>query len=457
MFDWIGEQIQKVFVWIFTAIATAFAQAALAVSSWVMELAVGETPRYEASFLAVWYGRIFAVALPLVVMIAAAQIARSAFSLKALSGVRIALVGAVNAVIATLLAFPVIALIGAGIDSLCAKLWELGKGDVRQAISQLEALFSSFDVDSPLEAAGAAAVASKAPIAAASLFLFVLTFSILASLVLWFVLTIRTHLLYISIVALPIAMAGLSSDATKTWPRKIMTFIAALLVCKIGIVVILGMGMSAIGDITNGATSVATKISAVISLTAFNAIGCFMPSLAFKLFDFIDGEFQASQAQNAMVEPVKKAGDKAKTVVAASATGGASAAGGVLAGSGGKSSELSNAVKNAIGNSSSSSSSSQSEQPFSSSGQAVADSSPKENSDAQGKQKNNVLPSPSSVSELNDSAVVAGGGSSDGAAQMEDASRAVEVSSSSSGQSSVPGAFVDSEGKPPRTVGGPLS
>ncbi|WP_197077853.1 hypothetical protein, partial [Actinobaculum suis] len=126
--------------------------------------------------------------------------------------------------------------------------------------------------------------------------------SIIASILLWLVLVIRDNLLYVCVVALPLAFSGLAWSGSANWPKKILKWILALAFCKIGIVVLLGMGSTALASATSSDAAFTTRASAMLSFVALSTIGGFMPFVAFKFFDFVGGEFEMARVTQDVID-----------------------------------------------------------------------------------------------------------------------------------------------------------
>ncbi|UMG92230.1 type IV secretion system protein [Nocardioides sp. TF02-7] len=87
-------------------------------------------------------------------------------------------------------------------------------------------------------AAGLGAINLNAPGAGAILTIFLSSLAIVGAMVVWISLLIRKALLLIAIVFAPIALAGASWDHTRTWLSRWATFVIAMILSKVVLVVI---------------------------------------------------------------------------------------------------------------------------------------------------------------------------------------------------------------------------
>ncbi|MEW6901073.1 hypothetical protein [Trueperella pyogenes] len=292
MGGWILDRIGEAFASVLSLIAGGIAGVAVWLTKAVMGLALGTTLNVDAQFLNDWYARLFGVAVPLIVVLAGIQVLVSSVGSGRVNGGVRALGGAAGATVITMFAFPLVLLMVQAADGVCAALWDLTGADMDTAASNVAGFYTTgLEGDEEvLREAGFAESAGN--LLGAFLMLIFATLSIIASVLLWVVLTVRDQLLYISIVALPIAIAGITFNRTASWPRRLLGWIMALAWCKLGVVVALGMGSTAIAGATAENVSVASRASLMISFAAFSGVGAFMPAIAFKFFDFIGGELE---------------------------------------------------------------------------------------------------------------------------------------------------------------------
>jgi len=134
---------------------------------------------------------------------------------------------------------------------------------------------------------------------------------ICAVVVVWAAMMIRKMMLLIAAVLAPLAFAGATSDLTRSWVRKWIEFVAALVVSKLLLVIILSIGVSVLdgaGQLGSGATQVGTQLAAGSLILL---MGGFAPWVAIKMFSFAGDTLYAAHAT------AGQASAGAKTVIAA--------------------------------------------------------------------------------------------------------------------------------------------
>ncbi|KMY22753.1 hypothetical protein ACU19_08280, partial [Actinobaculum suis] len=115
--DWITDRIADVVTWIISAVSAGFAALASTITKFVMDLALSASPDMNAEFLLTWYRRIFAVGIPVVVILAAIQVMTSTAATSRADSALKALTGAVKAILASMLALPLVTLFVTAADS----------------------------------------------------------------------------------------------------------------------------------------------------------------------------------------------------------------------------------------------------------------------------------------------------------------------------------------------------
>lgn len=213
-----------------------------------------------------------------------------------------------------------------------------------------------------LLAAGFAGINIVAPGVGAIVTIFLAGLAISAAAIVWFSLLIRKALLLVAIVFAPIALAGFSWDATKGWFGKWATFVIALILSKLVLVVIFLVAITQVSaPIELDLASISDPIAGVVLMF----IAAFAPYMTYKFVTFIGFDMYHSmsaeqEAKSALNRPVpvssapktngtKKvldgAGDKGvgaarsgggtpPATTAAPAVGGSAAGGGAAAGAG---------------------------------------------------------------------------------------------------------------------------
>ena len=303
---WIGDALGRAAAWIITsALAIAFG--------------VG-SPNLGADYIYTWTGRVFAVAIPITIVLAFWQLAKSAIQVRGLSGVRRAAGGAVAATAASMVTLPILVSLTAGVDGLRSAMTGWLGMDVEKLSKQITDIFS-LDVFSALAGVSPSAAAGGAAVMAIGFGFFCL-FTIFFAIVLLFVMLLRGVFLQAATVVTPAAYSGLAADETRAWPRTVLGWLVALLVAPFGIVIVLGIGfrgLSEIGEaksITDALTQMATCAASLLG-----ALAC--PWVFFKLFSFLGEDAVASmvsQMRGAVVAGAHTVGNTVKSVVNAASS-----------------------------------------------------------------------------------------------------------------------------------------
>lgn len=134
---------------------------------------------------------------------------------------------------------------------------------------------------------------------------------ICAVVVVWAAMMIRKMMLLIAAVLAPLAFAGATSDLTRSWVCKWIEFVAAMVVSKLLLVIILSIGVSVLdgaGQVGSGASQVSTQLAAGSLILL---MGGFAPWVAIKMFSFAGDTLYAAHAT------AGQASAGAKTVIAA--------------------------------------------------------------------------------------------------------------------------------------------
>jgi hypothetical protein len=157
-----------------------------------------------------------------------------------------------------------------------------------------------------LLAAGLAGINLAAPGAGAILTIFLAGLAISAALIVWFSLLIRKALLLVSIVMAPFALAGQSWDVTKGWFGKWVSFVIALILSKLVLVVTMLVA------ITQTASPIAPDLASIsepIAGVVLMMVAAFAPYMTYKLIAFMGGDMYhlmsaEQEAKHAMNRPL---------------------------------------------------------------------------------------------------------------------------------------------------------
>jgi hypothetical protein len=135
-----------------------------------------------------------------------------------------------------------------------------------------------------LLATGLVGINLAAPGAGAIITIFIAGLAIGAAVIVWISLLIRKALLLIAIVFAPIALAGASWDHTRAWVSRWATFVVALIVSKVVLVVIFLLATAQVSAPIDGdLQSVSEPIAGVVLML----IAGFAPYLTYKAISFM--------------------------------------------------------------------------------------------------------------------------------------------------------------------------
>ena len=303
---WIGDALGRAAAWIITsALAIAFG--------------VG-SPNLGADYIYTWTGRVFAVAIPITIVLAFWQLAKSAIQARGLSGVRRAAGGAVAATAASMVTLPILVSLTAGVDGLRSAMTGWLGMDVEKLSKQITDIFS-LDVFSALAGVSPSAAAGGAAVMAIGFGFFCL-FTIFFAIVLLFVMLLRGVFLQAATVVTPVAYSGLAADETRAWPRTVLGWLVALLVAPFGIVIVLGIGFRGLSEIGE-AKSITDALTQMATCAASLLGGLACPWVFFKLFSFLGEDAVASmvsQMRGAVVAGAHTVGNTVKSVVNAASS-----------------------------------------------------------------------------------------------------------------------------------------
>ncbi|GAA2963272.1 conjugal transfer protein TrbL [Microbacterium schleiferi] len=157
-----------------------------------------------------------------------------------------------------------------------------------------------------LLAAGFAGINIAAPGVGAIVTIFLAGLAISAAAIVWFSLLIRKALLLVAIVFAPIALAGFSWDATKGWFGKWATFVIALILSKLVLVVIFLVAITQVSaPIELDLASISDPIAGVVLMF----IAAFAPYMTYKFVSFVGFDMYHSmsteqEAKSALNRPV---------------------------------------------------------------------------------------------------------------------------------------------------------
>ncbi|MBE4696206.1 conjugal transfer protein TrbL [Brevibacterium casei] len=139
--------------------------------------------------------------------------------------------------------------------------------------------------------------------------------------IVWFSLLIRKALILVTVVLAPLALSGASWDVTKGWIGKWVTFLIALIVSKLVLVVVFLVAITQVATpIDAGLTAVTEPIAGIVLL----GIAAFAPYMVYRLLSFVGFDLYNTMgaeqdAKNAMNRPLpipsKAGGDGPKKIL----------------------------------------------------------------------------------------------------------------------------------------------
>jgi hypothetical protein len=180
--------------------------------------------------------------------------------------------------------------------------------------------------------AGLDGISLAAPGAGAIVTIFVAGLAIGAAVIVWVSLLVRKALLLIAIVFAPIALAGSSWDHTRAWVAKWATFVIAMIVSKVVLVVIFLLATAQVSaPIDADLQSVSQPIAGVVLML----IAGFAPYMTYKAisfmgFDMYHAMSAEQEAKSALNRPMpipmsRRLGSEPSKVLGGGASGGGGA------------------------------------------------------------------------------------------------------------------------------------
>jgi len=190
--------------------------------------------------------------------------------------------GAGVAVLGTFVAVPVVALLVAAVDGLAMDLAAITSGDLETLIGQVTGLLLGENPTDGAHMIGGGLVGTVGAI----IFGFL---AVVGAIAVWMALLIRAMLLYVVVVIAPICFAGLVWEPTRAWFRRWLTMIVALVFTKLGVVLVFGVGVAAVGTAGQG-TGTGAQLGQLFSGLVMLAMASLVPIACFKFFSFLGDE-----------------------------------------------------------------------------------------------------------------------------------------------------------------------
>jgi hypothetical protein len=255
-------------------------------------------PQTDADFLYQWAGMLFGTALPITVAFMCFQVVQSLLRARGWtrSGVMSAVTGAAVAILGTSASLPVVHYLTVAVDGTADAMTGVILGDVDtlgdafadavggDGVSVWEALVPGGPGQQQLVAESVVGVLGGL------IGMIVLGFlMIVGGIAVFAALLIRTLLLYAVVVTGPIAFLGLVWSPVRPWFRRWVTAVVALIFTKLGVVVVFGLGISALNNLSFDG-GVLEAIGRLLSGVVLMLIAAVVPIVAFKFFDFLGEE-----------------------------------------------------------------------------------------------------------------------------------------------------------------------
>ena len=279
-FDWLAQAMGGAAAWLFEAVWTVFDTTTLVDVS-------------DPGYVGV-YNILFGVAVFVVLIFFCLQLITGLIHRDPTALTRAAL-GAAKSILGSFVAI--------GLTGLLLEITDqLAVGIVQATGNTMESIGDRIT----LLAAGFAGINIAAPGVGAIVTIFLAGLAISAAAIVWFSLLIRKALLLVAIVFAPIALAGFSWDATKGWFGKWATFVIALILSKLVLVVIFLVAITQVSaPIELDLASISDPIAGVVLMF----IAAFAPYMTYKFVTFIGFDMYHSmsaeqEAKSALNRPV---------------------------------------------------------------------------------------------------------------------------------------------------------
>ncbi|MGO4680250.1 conjugal transfer protein TrbL [Microbacterium sp. 2MCAF23] len=279
-FDWLAHAMGQAASWMFTAVWSVFDTTTLVVVT---------RPGYVGV-----YNILFGVAVFIMLTFFCLQLITGVIHRDPTALSRAAL-GLAKSILGSFVLVTLTGLLLEIVDQLCIGIIQ-ATGNTMQSMSERIGLL----------VAGLTTINIAAPGVGAVVTIFLAGLAIAAAVIVWFSLLVRKALLLVAIVFGPIALAGLTWDATKGWFGKWATFVVAMIASKLVMTVIFLVAISQVAaPITPDLASVSDPIAGIVLMF----MAAFAPYLAYKFLSFVGFDmYQAmsmeQEAKQAMNRPI---------------------------------------------------------------------------------------------------------------------------------------------------------
>ena len=279
-FDWLAQAMGAAAGWLFEAVWSVFDTTTL----------VDVTrPGYVSV-----YNLLFGVAVFVMLIFFCLQLITGLIRRDPTALTRAAL-GLAKSVLGSFVVITLTALLLEVVDQLCIGIVQAA-GETTESMGDKIALLATGLVGINIAAPGVGAIIT----------IFMAGLAITAAAIVWLSLLVRKALLLVAIVFAPIALAGFSWDATKGWFGKWATFVIALILSKLVLVVIFLVAITQVSaPIELDLASISDPIAGVVLMF----IAAFAPYMTYKFVTFIGFDMYHSmsaeqEAKSAVNRPV---------------------------------------------------------------------------------------------------------------------------------------------------------
>ncbi|MFV0374085.1 conjugal transfer protein TrbL [Microbacterium sp.] len=279
-FDWLAQAMGGAAAWLFEAV-------------WAVMDTTTLVDVTDAGYLGV-YNILFGVAVFIVLIFFCLQLITGLIHRDPTALSRAA-TGAAKSVLGSFVAIGLTGLLLEITDQLCIGIVQ-ATGNTMEGMGDRIALL----------AAGFGTINIAAPGVGAIITIFLAGLAISAAAIVWFSLLIRKALLLVAIVFAPVALAGYSWDATKGWFPRWATFVIALILSKLVLVVIFLVAITQVSaPIEADLASISDPIAGVVLML----VAAFAPYMTYKFLSFVGIDMyhamsSEQEAKNALNRPV---------------------------------------------------------------------------------------------------------------------------------------------------------
>jgi uncharacterized membrane protein YgcG len=279
-FDWIAEGVGNAAEWMFKGV-------------WQLFDSTTAVDITDPNYLKV-YDVLFGVAIFLMLLFFFLQLATGLIQ-RDPGALRRAAIGLAKSVLGSFLVVTLTGLALTIVDELCVGIIQATGTTLDEMGGKIAAL-----------AAGIGAISLSAPGAGAVIIIFLGCLAITGAAIVWFSLLIRKALLLVAVVLAPIALSGQSWDHARGWFTKWASFVVALIVSKLVVVVIFLVAINQMNAPLNlDLSSISNPIAGIVLMF----VAAFAPYMAYKFISFIGFDLYhamsaESEAKGAMNRPI---------------------------------------------------------------------------------------------------------------------------------------------------------